>query len=111
MTSPKHITYIELDKIISGEEFVKEGLYYTRYKEEEDSGWIDYHSYRYYKEGSKNPLWILDISGQEAFISILYGKSLQKMVDKENFIDYVKEVSPSVIDWVLFNIDSIKCIR
>jgi hypothetical protein len=100
MISPKNIDYFELDKIISGEEIVKEGLYYTHY-----------NSYRYYREGCKNPLWILDISGQEAFISILYGKSLQKMVDKENFIDYVKEFSPSVIEWVLFNIDSIKCIR
>jgi hypothetical protein len=111
MISPRYIDYFQLEEIISGKEKPKEGLYYSHHKEEEDSGWIDYHSYRYYRDGDKHPVWILDISGEEAFISILYGNSLQKMVDKENFLDYVTQVSPDVRDWVLFNLDAVKFIR
>lgn len=111
MISPKYVDYLELEEIMSGRQTPKEGLYYSHHKEEEDSGWIDCHSYLYYKDGNKHPVWILDISGEEAFISILYGNSLQKMVDKENFLNHVTQVSPNVRDWVLFNLDAIKFIR
>jgi hypothetical protein len=111
MISPKYLDVIQLDKVTSGLETLPDGLYCTVFKEEEDSGWINYTSYRYYRSGFSRPIWTLDISGKDAFVSILFGKSVQKSANKEEFLDHIRQFSPEVMDWVLFNLESITSIR
>jgi len=105
--SPKYLDAIQIDQILLGKKPPPPGFYCTDFKEEENSGWINYTTYRYYLEGSVHPAWCLDISGKKVFTSILFGKSVLMEVSKEEFLKHIKEISPEVMDWVLFNLDSI----
>lgn len=104
MISPKYLDGEQFDRVLLGIDSLSQGLYFTKFKEQEDSGWIDYTSYRYYKEGIRHPVWTIDFSGGSIFFYILKGKSFSQFTEKEEFLDHVIEVSPEVMDWVLFNL-------
>jgi ABC-type transport system involved in cytochrome c biogenesis permease subunit len=55
--------------------------------------------------------WIFNLMAMYAFVSILFGKSVQKSANKEEFLDHIRQFSPEVMDWVLFNLESITSIR
>lgn len=107
MISPKFIGATQLDRVLLGVEKLPQGFYFAEFKEEEDSGWIHYTTYRYYLDGFNHPSWCLDISGKTIFMSILFGRSALMEASKEDFLNHVREISPEVMDWVLFNLDSL----
>ena len=110
MIIPKNLDPDEMDQVSMGRKSIEDGLYFSVVKEQEDSGWINHTSYRYYKGGNRNPIWIVDIYGTTVYISFLYGSSIHKSANKEQFFEFVKNNSPDAMDWVLFNLESLLCL-
>lgn len=97
------ITY---DQLYSGELFPR-GIYVTRYREGEDSGWIVNKVEYYFFDGIfPSAVWVVTDNGsnQETFYSVRFSHCSRISSTKEYFVDFVKENSPDVLEWVLFNV-------
>jgi hypothetical protein len=103
----KLLGHDQILKIVSGDIIPEDGIYKTFFEEEEDTGWADCTTYRYFFGGEKLPKWMIHTSGSESSFSIRTGKSMFEWCKKEKFLEFVRSNTPDVFDWVLFNLDGL----
>lgn len=102
--SYKELTEEEVLEVTRGSLQIDPGLYFYRDREQEDDPACKQMNHFIYWDGN-HWLWSIDYDDSYTWFGIKPSWSYHeaRTVSREKFFDFVKERTPDMLDWILFN--------